>query len=102
MKWYWRINYTITAFLLLIWLPFILGAGSFYKLFQILESIPFLNDLSIPLSIIVEWIQIPTGILVIRNKKNERTRLHYLYLLLLLIIGIAKCAFLWAIWSDLQ
>jgi FtsH-binding integral membrane protein len=99
MKIFWRANYLITIYLLLSFLTLIVGTGFYagYKWSQIINVILMINPL---LAFVVEWVQLLTCILLIRYKKMERTKIHYFYLLLLVILNISKCIFLLLIARD--
>lgn len=101
MKKFWKINYYITTYLTIINLfiirYYIENGDAFYantKWFQTIERIlTFDNTLNF-LSLFIEWIQIPICLLVLIFWKLQRTKKHFFYLILLVILNLIK----WGLW----
>ncbi len=99
MKWFWKANYIITAYLNLIML-FLIPNGTELgtnKIFNLLESICTLNGVLYYISMIMEWIQVPLCIIVILLYKKGRTVKHILYIIILVLLNLIKWGlFFWA------
>lgn len=100
MKWFWKINYLVTIYFIIV-IPLDLMDGSFglpnlqkntilYNIFKIFT----INGFSLFLTLIVEWIQFPLCLIAIAFWKQERTKKHFFYLVLLVVFNILK----WGLW----
>jgi hypothetical protein len=91
-KWYWKINYFITSYLVLVSASTPLQIySSFIKLNPLLIKILTIDGfLILPVNIFIYGIQILATILILIFKKSERTRWHYWYLALIIILSVIK------------
>lgn len=101
MKWFWRVNYFLTVYLIMILffdlIYFFKGGTEFYANsngFKIFEKIATCNGVLQMISMIVEWIQVPVGIIILVFLKTERTKLHLFYIMALVFLNFLK----WFFW----
>lgn len=101
MKWFWKTNYFITIYLILIlfiYLIYFIEVGTeFYaitKWFKIFIKILTFNGTLEMISMIIEWIQFPLCLFVLIFRKNERTKIHLFYLIFLVFSNLFK----WVLW----
>ncbi|AZA61656.1 hypothetical protein EG340_11660 [Chryseobacterium indoltheticum] len=84
LRWFWLINYTITIYSFLLFYSVWNYEGSLYNVLSINDKFPFI------LSILIEWLQIPIVLVILIWKKQERSLIHWLYWIILLILSISK------------
>lgn len=100
MKWFWRVNYLITIYsvILLIgeFLNILLGYDSEgydftqkYSKYYMIGN----NDLISIFLFCIEWIQIPLVLCLLIIKKLEFIKLHWFYFIFLIFLSIAKITF---------
>jgi hypothetical protein len=97
MKWFWKINYLLSIYLLIIILFVIPTGTTFYsenKWFVYLEKILTVNSLLYIFTMVAEWFQFPICLIILILKKDERTKTHLLYLLTLIFLNLFK----WILW----
>lgn len=81
---FWVINYIITIYSILLLYSFWNYEGNLYDILSINDKFPFV------LSVLIEWLQIPMVLIILIWKKQERSFVHWLYWLILLILSISK------------
>jgi hypothetical protein len=97
MKWFWKVNYLLSIYLLLIILFLISTGTTFYsenKWFIYLEKILTINSALYILTMVVEWLQFPVCMIKFIFWKEERTKKHLLYLIALIFLNLFK----WFLW----
>ncbi len=101
MKWFWKINYLLTIYLLLILLLMLPTGTNFYqnnKWFVLLEKILTINGLLQIISMVIEWVQFLLCLFVLIFKKDERKFWHFLFLISLIVLNLTK----WILWILLS
>ena len=88
MKWFWKINYFLTCYLFIIIVLFILNipSGEYYRnhnWIKIIDKIFTLDGVAVFFSFFIEWVQIPLCVIILIFMKDQRTRLHFFYILFL-------------------
>lgn len=100
MKRFWKVNYILTVYFILVILLFWFGSNDNMitkkKWFILLEKIISLNTIAYFLSIFIEWIQIPVCIAILILKNQTRTRVNFFYVFFLLFLNLIKW-FLWLV-----
>ena len=95
MKWFWRINYLLTLYLVvvLLYFRFIKSTGEYYtdnKCLQVFDTIFTLDGVAVFFSFFIEWVQIPLCVIISIFMKDHRTRLHFFYILFLCFLSLFK------------
>lgn len=95
MKWFWKINYYLTLYLVivLLYFRFIKPTGEYYtdnKWVQVIDTIFTLDGVAVFLSFFIEWVQIPLCVTILIFMKNQRTNLHFFYIFLLFFLSLLK------------
>lgn len=91
LKWFWIINYALTI-ASIIFTFIVINSSGLYK-FPVLKMIYYIitvNEKITPLLFILEWLQIPLVLGFLIWKKQERTKWHWLYFILLIFLTLAK------------
>lgn len=101
MKWFWKVNYILTIYLVLILffdlIYFIKGGTEFYAnsdSFKTFVKVLTCDGVLFIISMIVEWIQVPACIIILFFYKTERTKLHFFYTISLIFLNFLK----WFLW----
>ncbi|WP_294274730.1 hypothetical protein [uncultured Chryseobacterium sp.] len=94
-KWFWRINYFITIYFLLLFFMNLYNVFDFEgysnSIIKKLDYyLSFNEKVNFIVVVFVEWLQIPVILSFLLLKKLERTFFHWLYLLILVVLAISK------------
>lgn len=92
LKWFWRINYLLTLYKLLVLISLLIPVIGIKLKTNLFEYLNF-GGVSFLLSYCGEWVQFPLCLLIITLYKTERTLPHFLYLALLLILALVTFIF---------
>lgn len=93
---FWKINYVVSVYLLLVLLFYISVGTSFYannKWFQAIQSLLTVNETLMLFTFFAEWIQIPLCLIVLFFFKEERTKTHFFYIGIMVLLNLAKLIF---------
>lgn len=102
MKWFWRVNYFLTVYGVIVFvlgMVVLLTAGNDTPLSNTLDTIFTIISFNVeafPLTMILEWIQLPLFLIAIIFWKKERTTPHFFYLGFIIFLNFAKWITLFA------
>lgn len=95
LKWFWKINYFITIYFILLLLINLCNVYLF-KVYSntVIRELDYylsLNDrINFIVVVFIEWLQIPIVLGVLLLKKYEQSFTHWLYLFFLIVLAISK------------
>jgi len=92
MKWFWRINYFVTIYGVVIFvLSSFVSCGMIHNnTLNTILAIISIHDVVAFLTVIFEWIQFPLCLIAMIFWKKERTTLHFFYLVSMVIVSLIK------------
>ena len=91
MKRFWKINYSITGYcIILVFVEFLYGIKGTNDTIKLFHTFFTINTYGTLLSFVIEWVQFPVCLAIILIKKSERTKLHYNYLVALFVFNLLK------------
>ncbi|TCD10509.1 hypothetical protein EZ449_09180 [Pedobacter frigidisoli] len=92
LKWFWRINYAITIYKVVVMVICVLDLTGLANPFIIkVYNVLTFNDSLFLLALFTEWVQFPVCLLVTLIDRNERIKIsNYFYLALLIFLSLAS------------
>jgi|GEM_PF-1911724 len=105
LKWFWRINYGLTFYKVLVMICGTLAASGFglkQHWFKVIDEIVTFDGALFMYSFFIECVQFPICLLVTLLYKEQRTdNLNYLYLALLIFLALVSLAFSFILMGSL-